>query len=102
MVPISFAEAALGADIDIPTLGGKSEKYEIPEGTQTGTSFTLRGKGIPDVNTKKKGDLILTVTVETPKNLTSEQKKLLQEFSKTLGESNTGKKQGFFKKVFGK
>ncbi len=101
-VPISFAEAALGAEIDIPTLGDNTEKYTIPEGTQTGTSFTLRGKGIPDINTKRKGDLIITVNVETPKNLTSEQKGKLLEFSKSLGESNTGKKQSFFKKLFNK
>ncbi len=99
-IPISFSEAALGAEIDIPTLGEKTEKYEIPEGTQTGTTFTIRGKGIPDVNTKRKGDLIITVTVETPKNLTSEQKKLLEKFSETLGEGNTGKRQSFFKKLF--
>lgn len=101
-IPISFSEAALGAEIDIPILGGKTEKYQIPEGTQTGTSFTLRGKGISDINTKRKGDLVITVFVETPKNLTSEQKKLLTEFSKTLGESNTGKKDSFFKKLFNK
>ncbi len=101
-VPISFSEAALGAEIDIPTLEGKTEKYRIPEGTQTGTSFTLKGKGIPDINSKRKGDLIITVTVETPKNLTAEQKKLLGEFSKSLGESNTGKKDSFFKKLFNK
>ena len=99
-IPISFAEAALGADIDVPTLDGKSEKYTIPEGTQTGSSFTLRGKGIPDVNTKRKGDIVFTVTVETPKNLSPEQKKLLQAFSSSLGESNSGKKEGFFKKLF--
>ncbi len=101
-VPISFAEAARGAEIDIPTLGDKTEKYKIPEGTQTGTSFTLRGKGIPDINTKRKGDLILTVTVETPKNLNSEQKRLLSEFAKSLGESNTEKEKSFFKKLFNK
>lgn len=101
-VPISFAEAALGAEIDIPTLDGKPEKYQIPEGTQTGTSFTLKGKGIPDINTKRKGDLIITVLVETPKNLTGEQKKLLTEFSKTLGKNNTGKRDSFFKKLFNK
>ena len=101
-VPISFATAALGADIDIPTLGGKTEKYTIPEGTQTGTRFTLRGKGIPDVNTKRKGDLIISVVVETPKDLTAEQKKLLREFSASLGEENNDKQQGFFKKMFGK
>lgn len=101
-IPLSFSEAALGAEIDIPTLGGKTEKYQIPEGTQTGTRFTLKGKGIPDVNTKRKGDLIITVLVETPKNLTSEQKKLLTEFSKSLGDSNTGKRESFFKKLFNK
>lgn len=101
-IPISFSEAALGAEIDIPVLGDKTEKYTIPEGTQTGTSFTLRGKGIPDVNSKRKGDLIVTVTVETPKNLTQEQKKLLMEFSKSLGENNTGKRTSFFKKLFNK
>ena len=101
-VPISFTEAALGAEIDIPVLGGKSEKYQIPEGTQTSTSFTLKGRGIPDINTKRKGDLIINVVVETPKNLTAEQKKLLVEFSKSLKESNTGKKQSFFKKIFNK
>ena len=101
-VPISFAEATLGADVDIPMLDGKTEKLTIPEGTQTGASFTLRGKGIPDVNTKRKGDLIITVLVETPRNLTSEQKRLLLEFSKSLGDGNTGKKQGFFKNLFNK
>ena len=101
-IPISFSEAALGAEIDIPVLGGKTEKYTVPEGTQTGTSFTVKGKGIPDINSKRKGDLIITVLVETPKNLTAEQKKLLQEFSKSLGESNTGKKNSFFKKLFNK
>ncbi len=101
-IPISFSEAALGAEIDIPVLGGKTEKYTVPEGTQTGTSFTVKGKGIPDINSKRKGDLIITVLVETPKNLTAEQKKLIQEFSKSLGESNTGKKNNFFKKLFNK
>lgn len=99
-VPISFPEAALGAEIDIPVLGGKTEKYTIPEGTQSGTSFTLRGKGIADVNTKRRGDLILTVNVETPKNLTPEQKKIITDLATTLGESNLGKKQSFFKKLF--
>ena len=102
-VPISFTEAALGAEIDVPVLGGKTEKYEIPEGTQTGTSFTLRGRGVSDVNNpKRRGNLIITVTVETPKNLSAEQKKLLQSFAATLGDNNGGKKQSFVKKIFGK
>ncbi len=101
-IPISFAEAALGAEIDIPVLGGGTEKYQIPEGTQTGTTFTMKGKGIANVNTKRKGDLVITVNVETPKNLTAEQKKLLGAFAASLGENNTGKKNSFFKKIFNK
>ncbi len=97
-VPISFTEAALGAEIDIPTLEGKTEKFTIPEGTQSGSDFTLRGKGIANVNSRRKGDLIITVVVETPRNLSSEQKKLLSEFAKTLGESP--KKKSFFEKLF--
>ncbi len=101
-VPISFAEAALGAEIDVPILGGGSEKFKIPEGTQSGTSFTLRGKGISDINTKRPGDLIITVAIETPRNLNSEQKKLLSDFAASLGENNGAKKESFFKKLFNK
>ena len=99
-VPISFTEAALGAEIDIPMLGDKTEKYIIPEGTQSGSSFTLRGKGITNINTKRRGDMILTVVVETPKNLNQEQKKLLEDLAASLGEKNTGKKRNkkWFKK----
>ena len=101
-VPISFAEATLGADVDFPTLGGGTEKFSVPEGTQSGTAFTLRSKGIPDINTKRKGDLIVTVEVETPKNLNAKQKELLVAFSDSLGENNGTKKQSFFKKLFNK
>ena len=99
-VPISFAEATLGAEIDVPTLGGGTEKFKIPEGTQSGTEFTLKSKGIPDINSKRKGDLIITVAVETPKNLNSKQKELLTAFAESLGESNSTKKESFFKKFF--
>ena len=101
-IPISFTEAALGAEIDIPTLGGKTEKYTVPEGTQTGTRCTLRGKGLADINTKRKGDVVITVIVETPKHLNNDQKKLLRDFAETLGENNTGKERSFFKKLFNK
>ena len=99
-VPISFAEATLGAEIDVPVLGGGSEKFKIPDGTQSGTNFTLKNKGIPDINTKRKGDLIITVAVETPRNLNSKQKELLKAFAESLGENNSTKKQSFFKKFF--
>ncbi|MBO7150450.1 MAG: molecular chaperone DnaJ [Clostridia bacterium] len=98
-IPISFTEAALGADIEIPTLEGK-QSYHIPDGTQPGTSFTLRGKGVPDLHSKRRGDLIITVNVEVPKNLSSEQKKILQDFAKASGKDATEKRTSFLKKLF--
>ena len=99
-MPITFAEAALGAEIEVPILGGKTEKLAIPEGTQTGTSFTLRGRGIADINSKRRGDLIVTAVVDTPQNLSADQKKLLEQFAKSLGEQNNKKSAGFWKKIF--
>ncbi len=99
-IPISFSEATLGAEIDVPILGGGTEKFKIPDGTQSGTTFTLKNKGIPDINTKRKGDMIIKVAVETPKNLNSKQKELLLAFAESLGENNGSKKQSFFKKLF--
>lgn len=101
-IPITFAEAALGAEIDIPVLGGKTEKFTIPEGTQTGTRLTVRGKGIADIHSGRRGDLILTVVVDTPQNLSPKQKELLEKFAQSLGESNNRKSSGFFKKIFNK
>lgn len=99
-VPVSFAEATLGAEIDVPILGGGTEKFKIPDGTQSGTTFTLKNKGIPDINTKRKGDMIIKVAIETPKNLNSKQKELLIAFAESLGENNGNKKSSFFKKLF--
>ncbi len=98
-IPISISEATLGAEIDIPMLNGKTKKYSIPEGTQPGTSFTMRGEGVADVNSKRKGNLVFTVVVEIPRNLNSEQKKLLREFGETLGDKNDAKQSGFRKKI---
>jgi len=100
-VPITFAEAALGADIEIPTLEGK-EIYKIPEGTQHGKQFTLKGKGIPYVNSKNRGDLIFAVSIETPRGLSDEQKELLRKFANSLGEKNNTKRTSFLKKIFSK
>ncbi len=100
-VPITYAEAALGAQIEIPTLEGK-ETYTIPEGTQHGTNFTLRGRGIPYVNSKSRGDLVFAVAIETPRGLTDDQKDLLRKFADSLGEKNNTKKSGFLKKLFNK
>jgi molecular chaperone DnaJ len=93
-VPISFTQAALGAEIQIPTLDGK-ETFDLPEGTQTGTSFTLNGKGIPSVNNpKRRGNQVFTVVVETPTKLTKEQKELLRQLDGAMEE--TPKRKKFF------
>lgn len=98
-IPISFTEAALGAEIDVPTPSGKTKKFTIPEGTQPGTSFTLRGEGAPDVYNGRKGNLVFTVTVEVPRSLTPEQKELLSKFASAGGEKNETKRSGFRKKL---
>jgi molecular chaperone DnaJ len=98
-IPITFVEAALGAEIDVPSLEGNI-KYNVPEGTQTGTSFRLAGKGIKYVNSTKRGDLIFTVTVETPKGLNEKQKQMLRDFAVSCGKNNFKGKQKFFDKIF--
>ena len=93
-VPISFTQAALGAQIQVPTLDGKVS-YDIPEGTQTGKLFVLPGKGIPSVNNpKRRGNHLFTVVVETPTKLTKEQKELLRQLEEGLEE--TPKRKKFF------
>ena len=95
-VPISFTQAALGAKLQIPTLDGK-EEFEIPEGTQTGKTFTMFGKGIPNVhNPKRRGNHHFTVVVETPTKLTREQKELLQKLDETLDGKSSPKRNKFF------
>ena len=96
-VPVTYWEAALGGEIDIPTLEGK-EKYTIPEGTQSGTTFRLKGKGIPGLNGRGRGDQYVTVYIETPRNLNREQKEALKKFSESLGEKNYEEHKSFFGK----
>ncbi len=86
-MPISFTQAALGDSVEVPTLDGKV-KYTIPEGTQTGTVFRLRGKGIPRLNSSGRGDQFVTVRVSTPQSLTAEQKELLRKLAESFGEEN--------------
>lgn len=95
-VSLSFAEAALGATIKIPTLDGEID-YNIPEGTQTDTIFTIKGKGVADVyGRSSKGNLYVKAVVETPRNLTEEQKELLRTFAGSYKEKDSSKKNGFF------
>ncbi len=101
-IPITFPEAALGAELEIPTLE-ESVKYTIPEGTQTGTRFKLKGLGIVNVNNPKlRGDIYFTVTVEVPKNLSEKQKEALRAFSTECGDGHYQKKKSFFDKLFKK
>lgn len=91
-VPISFTQAALGAEIEVPTLDGKV-KYAIPEGTQTGKEFIIREKGIPQIgNSRRRGDHRFTVVVETPTKLNKEQKDLLRQLEGTIEETPKRKK----------
>ncbi len=97
-IPISFTTAALGGDIEVPTLYGK-EKIRIPAGTQTSQIFRLREKGFPHIRGKHKGDQHVVVKVVTPAKLNSKQKKLLREFALESGDSVTNPHKNIFEKV---
>ena len=97
-MPISFTQAALGADIDVPTLSGKVS-YRIPEGTQTGARFRLKGHGIQQLHGSGKGDLMLTVQVEIPKKLSEKQKELLKQFEQSLSGKEYADSKSFLDKV---
>ena len=103
-IPLNFPTLALGGEITIPTLDG-SELFKIPEGTQTGSSFRVRGRGMPDVSGRGRGDLIVTVTAITPKKLTKDQKKLLAQLGATLPKEQfdptplEGEDKGLFDRV---
>ena len=97
-IPISFAQAALGDTLQVPTIDGRIE-YKIPEGTQTGTTFRMRGKGIQNVNGRGRGDQYVRVNIEVPKNLSDKQKKLLREFEETSTDENQIKRKSFWDKV---
>ncbi len=100
-IPVTYADMALGAKITVPTIDG-TETIDIPEGTQTGTTFTLKGKGVKIVNTQKRGNMYVTAVIETPKGLDRKQKELLKQFSDSLKDSNHSKKEKFSKKFFSK
>ena len=97
-IPISFTQAALGDDITVPTLEGKVS-YKVPAGTQPGTVFRLRGKGITDVHGGRKGDLYVKVSLEVPTKLNAEQKKLIREMGDKVGTECYKKKSGWAQKL---
>ena len=98
--PVSFYQAAVGAELEIPTIDGKV-KYTLPAGTQPGTTFRLRGKGIPELRGRGRGDQYVTVQVQVPASLTSQQREALQAFAETMGEAapaNSSPVKDFFEK----
>lgn len=99
-VPVSFSTVALGGNVEVPTLGGGRVRVAIPEGTQSGKEFRVRGKGMPGLRGQgPHGDLIVEVLVETPVNLTKKQQDLLRDFEKAGGAQNSPKTTSFFAKV---
>lgn len=98
-VPIPMTTAALGGELEVPTIDGKRAKLKVPNGAQTGKQFRLRGKGMPQLNSSHTGDMIVECFVETPVNLTKRQKELLREFTGEGGANTSPESEGFFTKV---
>ncbi len=99
-VPISFATAALGGEVEVPTIDGGKSRVKVPPGTQTGKQLRLRAKGMPALRGGGVGDMLIELAVETPVNLTQRQKDLLREFEQ-LSEQNNPEGSSFFTKVKG-
>ncbi len=94
---VSFPQAALGAELEIDTLDGKV-KWNLPAGTQTGATFRLRGRGIPELRGRGRGDQLVTVQIETPQRLTPEQREALEAYARAMGEENPNSVKSFFDK----
>ncbi len=97
-IPITYTQAVLGDEITVPTVDGKVS-YNVPEGTQPGTTFRLRNKGIQYVNSRGRGDQYVRVTIEVPTNLNGKQKDMLKEFEASTGDKNYAKRKSFFDKI---
>ena len=95
-IPITITQATLGANLKIPMVDGSTEIFTIPEGTQTGTKFTIRERGFKSLNSNSRGNFIFTVIVQTPKRLNKEQRELLEKLAKTMNEQPPIKKRGIF------
>jgi molecular chaperone DnaJ len=97
-MPISFTQASLGAEVNVPTIDGH-DKLKVPRGTQHGALFRLTGKGLPNLRNGRRGDLVIVTKIEMPKKLSAKQEKLLREFAETENESVLPESQGFLKKM---
>ena len=100
-LPVSFSQAALGAEVRVPVLDGEPEYLDIPAGTQTSKQFRIRGRGIPRLQRSGRGDMIVTVRVVTPTKLNSEQKELMRELARTFNEDTVEPQKGLFDRIFG-
>ncbi len=98
-IPLNVAQAALGCEIEIPTLGGEPSMLKIPEGTQSGAKFRFRNKGVAVLNSSARGDLYVHVDVKIPSKLSREQRKLLEQLRDTLPVDNSPADKGLFEKV---
>ncbi len=98
-VPLSMTTAALGGEFEAPTIGGGRTRVKVPEGTQSGKQFRLKGKGMPVLRSRQVGDMYIQVSVETPVRLSRQQKKLMQEFERLGSEKNNPESSGFFSRV---
>lgn len=98
-MPVTFTKASLGAEIDVPTLGGGKTKLTIPRGTQHGAMFRLAGQGLPNLRSERKGDLVVVTQLEIPTKLSSDQERLLREYAKLDNESVSPPQAGVWGKI---
>ena len=98
-IPVSMTTAALGGQFEVASLDGVKSRVKIPEGTQNGKQFRLRGKGMPIMRSAEKGDLYIQIAIETPQKLTKNQRELLEEFERISSEENSPESTGFFSKM---
>jgi molecular chaperone DnaJ len=98
-VPISMVLAAMGGEIEVPTIDGNHSRVKVPEGTQSGRRFRLQGRGMPVLRSKQTGDMYIQVLVETPQKLSKRQRELLNEFERLSSQDTQPEAAGFFGKV---
>jgi molecular chaperone DnaJ len=100
-LPINVAQAALGANVKIPTLEGGQDELEIPAGTQSGVQFRKRGLGVPHLQRNGRGDMLINVRVVVPAKLNAEQKELFRQLARSFGDGPPDQPKGFFDRIFG-
>ena len=95
---MNFSQASLGAEVEVPTMNGRVT-MKVPSGTQSATVFRMRGKGLPELHGRGRGDLLVRVIVETPTNLNKAQRKFMEDFGETFGDKSHPKSRSFLDKI---